>query len=100
MACFRENFTFTYIYLSIWASLSEIIKVKTVVSDNLIVDFISSTRGSRCLVINDYKFNKKHVDKDGVIKLVCRQRDCGAKCFTGPDDVLLNYNFETSVPSS
>jgi hypothetical protein len=43
--------------LSLWASLSEIIKVKTVMSDSLIVDFISSTRGSRCLVINDYKFN-------------------------------------------
>ena len=32
--------------------------------DNLIVDFISSTRGIRCLVITDYKFNKQRADKD------------------------------------
>ena len=81
-------------YFSFYLVQFEIIKVKTVMDDNLIVDFISSTRGGRCLVINDYKFNKKHTDKDGVNKWVCRQRGCGARCFTRPDDVIVSYNLD------
>ena len=63
LTCFSHFFLANQVILpryftSVWVNLSEISKVKAVMSKNFIADFISSNRGSRCLAVNDCKFNK------------------------------------------
>lgn len=57
---------------------------------DLDIDRIISQRGAPVLVINNYKLNKHRMQNDGLVKWICREKSCPAKCFT-------EGNFKTRV---
>jgi hypothetical protein len=48
--------------------------------ENLVVDFVLSQRGQKMLVINEFKFKKRKVLKDGTIYWICSVDGCNANC--------------------
>nr|XP_018900549.1 PREDICTED: uncharacterized protein LOC109032728 [Bemisia tabaci] len=63
--------------------------------------FILSERNERCIILNDFKFNKKRTDKKNVTKWVCRAKGCSAKCFTDSNDEVIKedgtHNHEANL---